>query len=60
MYQQQAIEYNTIQQWNANIRSMKKDYGDTFIKTHLKVLKVTTPNTVFLKWTEFEWWMDLC
>lgn len=27
---------------------MKKDYRDTFIKTHLKALKVAAPNIVFL------------
>lgn len=45
-----------FQQWNTIIIHIKKkDYKDTFFKTHFKALKMTTPITVFLKWTEFEW-----
>lgn len=32
----------------------KNNYRDSFFKTHVKELKVTTPNIIFLKWTEFE------
>lgn len=59
MCQPQSIEYNVIQQWNDNIMPMRKIYRDNFIKPRLKALKVTAPSTIFLKWTEFQWWMDL-
>lgn len=37
-----AVKYN-------HYTHKKKDYKDTFFKTHFKALKMTTPITVFLK-----------